>query len=150
MNRLHKAFWSKVFRCKVFWWAFALTPLTQLPWYHSLPDEDFDPEQHIALDYGGYRERCSDRYGCVVLPNVWKDKHGRIYSHRQTAAHRENETYRMAVWGFSWGLIGCFGWAGFRNRETEPDFWKPFGAALIVNTFVVAIVIGLFGSLLWP
>jgi hypothetical protein len=46
----------------------------------------------------------------------------------------------MAVWIFTYGLIGCFAWAGFRKRETEPDFWKPFNLAICVDAAVAGFL----------
>ena len=124
---------------KVFWVAFVLIPIvTGILQYDWLPNELFDPERHTALRY---REVCDDTH-CEETPSVWKHKQsGRIYSYEGFAAHRKNEAYRMAVWWFAYGLIGCFAWAGFRNRETEPDFWKPFSAAVCVNAAVTGFVI---------
>jgi hypothetical protein len=127
-ERLHKAFWA----------AFVLFPIiTHTLVYQSLPNEDFDPEQHIVLRY---LEHC-DRNGCQHGPSVWKNKQtGEIYSYERFAGHRQSEAYRIAVWTFAYGLIGCFAFAGFRKRETEPDFWKPFNAAVCVNAGVSGVM----------
>ena len=140
---------SIAYKIEVFFWMlYILFPFFTGAWqaYNWLPNESYNSRIHelIASDEVCWNMglQCADR------AERWRHSEtGEIYTREDFADHRHAEALRGATTWFAYGVIGCFGFAFFRNLHERGTFYDWLRKALFVNAFIAVVVLIKAGNL---
>jgi TPR repeat protein len=125
-----------------FWILYILFPLFTGGWqaYNWLPNESYNSRIHeliasdeVCINWG---LQCADR------AERWRhNETGEIYTREDFADHRHAEALRGATTWFAYGVIGCFGFAFFRNLHERETFYDWLRKALFVNAVIAVFTL---------